>query len=251
MNTLMLMLQVCPVDVYPAQELMRLLVDIEPVRRSDVEVAIAWRRDTNAFAVRELADIAKTKFAVVHPLRGQRRGTGHPLGCNDLWQESMDAVLRMKKSGSTKADGVLTFEADCLPLRPDWINVLRTEWMMARQLGKLVLGHAHSKPSDAPKTHINGNAIFAADILATHSTLGDSNGRNGWDTHNGKLLLSIGQDTFAIYQKYRMHQISRDEIEGIRKFDRIPALFHGVKTLDGIKHVRAMIEDGTFRSRIA
>lgn len=246
----MLMLQVCPLDVYTAQDLMRLIADIEPVRRSDVEFALAWRRDTNPFAVRELASIAKSKFEVVHALKGQRRGVGHPLGCNDLWQESMDAVLRMTKSGSTKADGVLTFEPDCIPLRPDWINVLKHEWGVAKTHDRLVAGHAHSKPSDEPPTHINGNAIFAADILAKHRTLGDSNGKNGWDTHSGKLLLSIGYDTFAIYQKYRINQVSRPEVEAFRKHLKIPALFHGIKSPDGIKHVRAMIEDGTFYSRI-
>lgn len=250
MKTLMLMLQVCPLDVYKGQELLRLICEIESEKRSDVEFGIAWRRDTNAFAVRELATIAKTKFAVVHALPGKRRSTGHPLGCNDLWQESMDNVLRMTKSGSTKASGVLTFEADCIPLRPDWINVLKSEWIGAFMAGKLVMGHAHSKPSDAPPTHINGNAVFAADILLKYPQLGDSNGRNGWDTHNGKLLLNIGQDTFAIYQKYRMQAISRDEVESFRKFDRIPALFHGLKTPDGIKHIRSMMADGSFSKRV-
>lgn len=250
MKTLMLMLQVCPLDVYKGQELTRLICDIEPTKRSDVEFGIAWRRDTNAFAVRELATIAKSKFAVVHAFPGKRRSTGHPLGCNDLWQESMDNVLRMTRSGSTKASGVLTFEADCIPLRPDWINVIKSEWIDAFMAGKLVMGHAHSKPSDTPPTHINGNAVFASNILEKHSTLGDSNGRNGWDTHSGKLLLNIGQDTFAIAQKYRIEKITRPEIEAIRKHGFIPALFHGIKTPDSIKIVREMIADGTFNSRI-
>lgn len=246
-TTILLMLQVCPLDVYQGRDLTQLIADIEPAQRSDVEFAVSWRRDTNAHAVEDILRIARTKFAKVHSMRCQRRGTGWPMGCNDLWQGGMDTMLAMVKDGRTRAEAVLTFEPDCLPLRPDWIDVLKAEWRRARAIGRLIVGHAHNEP----KTHINGNAIFAADILRKHPTIGDSDPRTGWDVYAGRLMLSIGVDSNAISQRYRIKEITREEVEAIRKGDTIPALFHGIKTPDGLAHVRAMIADGTFEARLA
>jgi hypothetical protein len=67
----------------------------------------------------------------------------------------------------------------------------------------------------------------------------------GWDMFHGKLLLSIGEDTNAIYQHYGLRDYDREYIENVRKNSVIPALFHGAKGPQAVQYVREMLKDGT------
>lgn len=232
------------------KRLTKLICDIEPERRSDIEFIVSARRGTNAFTVNDIAEIAKTKFETVRVIQCKRFGTGWPSGPNDLWAETMLRCGQLHESRKIHSDGILTFEADCIPLRPDWLNVLSEEWRN-REHGKLCVGHAHiwnGDPKGEP-THINGNAIFHVDLLAKHPIMNGSDATVGWDAYHGGLLLKIGQDTFAISQHYRMKDVARFQVESFRKHGKICALFHGLKGLAGIDAIQAMIDDGTFYTR--
>ena len=240
--TLMIALQIWPGDLLQGRALLELICDIEPRFREDIEVAIIGRRDVPRFALEDFASIARRKFAMVHIVEGKRTGTGWPDGCNDLWQDGMRQLSVLADRGLTKADGVLTFEPDCLPLRPDWLSALKAEWRKVKSTGKLVLGHAHNEPA----THINGNAIFAIKIIDTFPQLQLSRTGAGWDVEHGKLLLANGADSAEIFQLYRIKEINRETLEGIQKRGKVPAFFHGIKTMDGIRIIREKMADGTF-----
>lgn len=248
-------LQVCPLDVFLGQRLVKLICSIEPAKRADIEFIVSARRDTNPVTVAAIATLAATRFANVRVIKGKRFGTGWPQGCNDLWQETMMRVSQMHDSGHIKSDGVLTFEADCLPLRPDWLNQLALEWAHAKGIGKLICGHAHCWPleEDAEQAgkpgHINGNAIFHCSATDRLPALNGSDARVGWDCYHSKLLLTNGVDTPMIAQKYRIKSIQREQIEAIRKDGQIPALFHGIKGEGGLEAVEAMVADQSFFAR--
>lgn len=266
-------LQVSPLDVWLGLRLTRLLVKIEPEKRRDITFIVSARRDTNKPAVDEILATAKTKFPSAHVIRCKRFGTGWPHGCNDLWQETMMRCAQGYDAGHIQTDGVLTFESDCIPLRPDWLDRLAEEWREARARGKFVCGHAHawdapgasigdsigSTETQLPATHINGNAIFHAKVSDFYPELNGCDARQGWDAYHGKLLLSIGVDSPFIYQRYRLkdgfdgvrgQKIDRTYIEAIRKDDEIPALFHGIKQDYGLAVIESMVEDGSFFARI-
>lgn len=240
MKPILLALQFCPIDSAQAIELTRLICDIEPQSRA-TEFCLAVRRDTPQEHVDTAARLAALKFSRVTVVRGERAGVGWPEGPNDLWAETMMRVSLAKKQGHIQADAVLTFEADCVPLRADWIDVLEAAWDGAQSRGKRVCGHAHGEPPD----HINGNAIFEIGLLRRHPDLYNSNQRKGWDAHHGGLLLTIGEDTDAITQVYNLRDYTRQTLEAQRKGGKIPALFHGAKGPGGVRYAREMLNDGT------
>lgn len=252
---LALMLQVYSEDVWIGQRLARLICSIDK-SRDDIDFIVSARRGTNPDAVRQLADIARKTFRNVQVINGKRYGVGWPLGCNDLWQEGMMRAEQLYKAGKITAKGILTFESDCIPLRPDWIDALEAEWAAVHKERKLCVGHAHSfqnKQNPAvmdPPTHINGNAIFHVNATSIFPELNGCPSGSGWDAWHGELLLKIGRDTNMIYQKYRIQEATRDQVEGLRKNGEIPALFHGIKKTDGLAAVEAMVEDGSFFTRL-
>jgi hypothetical protein len=242
-------LQVCPLDVWTAQRLARLITSIEPGMRDDIECIVSARRGTNPQAANQLVEILRKTFSRVFVIKGKRFGTGWPNGCNDLWQETMMRISQMKAGKRIGATGVLTFEADCIPLRPDWLDFLASEWSRGREDGAHVVGHAHTFEGQDEPQHINGNAIFSTIATETYPQLNGCSSTQGWDAYHGKLLLSIGRDTNAIFQKYRIKNITREEVEAIRKNDEIPAIFHGIKGTDGLAAVEGMVADKTFFNR--
>lgn len=247
MQKLAICLQVCPNDVWLGLRLIKLICKIEPAKRNDVEFIVSARRDTNPPAVEEILTTARGRFASVKFIKGKRFGTGWPQGCNDLWQETMMRASMMYNAKQLESDGVLTFEADCLPLRPDWLDCLIAEWSATKARGKLICGHAHPRSADDPTpTHINGNAIFHVGVTAAYPALNGCDARSGWDAFHGALLLSIGRDTSMIFQKYRIKQTTLPEVMAIRKDEVVPALFHGIKKESGMDAVEAMIKDGSF-----
>lgn len=254
MSKLAIALQVCPLDVWTAQRLARLICSIQE-KRNDIEFIVSARRGTNPDAVKQLAAIAKEGFTNVHVVNGKRFGTGWPNGCNDLWAETIIRTTQLAEAGKIRATGVLTFESDCIPLRPDWLDIIAAAWKEAERKNLYCVGHAHrgvasidGEPTPEP-THINGNAVFSVGIIKRFPQLMGSDARAGWDAYHGKLLLNIGEDTNTIFQRYRIKQIEREEVEAIRKNGEIPGMFHGIKGTDGLAAVEAMVADGTFMKR--
>lgn len=242
---MILALQCCPHDSAQALELARLICDIEPVERKHDEFCISARRDTPPEHLAAMARLLELKFSKVFVITNKRAGVGWPEGPNDLWAETMMRISLLQKHGTTKQKAVLTFEADCLPMRADWIENLREVWAQTEAKAKDVVGHAHGEPPD----HINGNAIFRVGLMRQYPELNGSDKRKGWDAHHGELLLKLGLDTDAIVQAYNLHNYDRAYLEGVRKNGVIPALFHGAKGTAGVRYVRAMLDDGTLTAR--
>lgn len=250
-SRLILALQVSPVDVFDGLNLIRLIADIQGEQRDDVEFAIVYRRDVNKYTLQEIAETAERAFKCVHRIKSKGFATGWPHGCNEMWVNGMTDFYRMsmnEKPPMTLAPAVLTFEADCVPLRPDWIDLLRGEWERCQKAKKHVIGHVHTFEHQTAPNHINGNAIFDIQIFGHGKGRGlqEFSATQGWDAFNGALLLELGMDTPYIAQKYRIKEINRFEIDAIRKQGHVPALFHGLKKSCGIQPVRDMIADGSF-----
>jgi hypothetical protein len=245
-----LALQCYPGDSHHALELTKLIADIEPQPRNDVLFCLAHRKDTPEAHVKAIIEAAATKFPV-HVVAGKRNGTGWPVGPNDLWSEAMLRISLARKDKRWPYTAVLTFEADCIPLRTDWINVLKANWSAAHEAGHHVCGHAHESDPGKPPDHINGNGIFRIGLCKTFPELAGSSAAAGWDAFHGQLLMKLACDTDAIYQVYGLRDYDRARIESINKNGFIPALFHGTKGAEGIRIARAMLRDGALAANAA
>lgn len=236
----MLALQCFEEDAAQALELTRLLVEIEPEMRPDIEFALIHTRKVPRSTASAILDAARARFPNVVAIQSRRFGTGWPMGCNDLWQ---DGMAQIEENSRIKAEAIFTFEPDCVPMRPDWINVLKAEWRRAKARGKECVGHIHYEP----RPHINGNAVFARGILNRHKELYGCSATTGWDVEHGPLLLKLGEDTAAITQVYKTRdQVTAEWLKDQRKDGIVPAIVHGIKNNSGIKAVRSMMATDTF-----
>jgi hypothetical protein len=156
-----------------------------------------------------------------------------------MWFDLMQAVFMAHREGFTKCTGVLTFEADCVPLRRDWIDVLISEWNKAQGMGKFVMGHLQkmpAQPGHEASEHINGNAVFGVEMHGKYPKYMYGCGADSaWDLELAKLTVPNSYDTHAIMQVYRMKGVTAEFMEAVKKHGEKPALFHGVKGTSAIK----------------
>ena len=135
-NKILLALQFWSGDAARAYALARHLADLEDTHCEWADFMFCSRKDCE-IERRAVYQVAR-KFNVT-TFRGRRDGVGWPHGCNDLWFDTMTFVweqLTLKKFPQYKA--ILTIEADCIPMRKDWIRGLSRAWDKNREKGNAV-----------------------------------------------------------------------------------------------------------------
>lgn len=240
---ILLALQFWEGDSVHAIDLAELIVSMESKFRTDCEFALAPRFDVPPEITNQIAIILAERFTVhVIPQVDWKHGKGWPEGCNDLWQSLMIQIPVMIKSGKINPSAVLTFEADCVPLRLDWIECLSREWDRVSATGKTCFGTVHGTGDGE---HINGNAVFHPLIAIENKRLQDSAG--SWDYTHRKAFMALGCDSDYIVQRYAdRSDIPFAELAAIRKNGKIPAMIHGIKSDVARRYVRDAIKKGTF-----
>jgi hypothetical protein len=163
MSKILLALQYWNGDKAMAMQLARLIADMEEKHSDKADFLFFQRFDTPN-------DIQTEKYVGrkfdVWSAKGNRRSSGWPHGCNDLWFGTMDWIythMEARKIPQYKA--VFTFEADGCPLVPHWINALSHAWDTA-QLEKST--YVYGAFLAAPGPHVNGNAMFSCDRNFLH-----------------------------------------------------------------------------------
>lgn len=227
-------LQVYPGDVFAAIELATLIADLTATPRPDTEFWVVYRRDTPKTHIQFLSDTLFRASKTVLCIEAPNHGEGFPEGCNMLWNSTMLVAASLRRNGTTKAEGILTFEPDCVPLSRDWMDALSREWDV---LGKEVIGSL--VPGNPP--HINGNAMFGIDLLHRFPELGRYGYGQAWDTQHAELLVRIGAPTDLIVQRYNSTHVRREELFSTRTQGRAPVLLHGVKDGSARSAVRAQL----------
>jgi hypothetical protein len=234
---LALTLQVSPHEVAEAEELVNLLTDLEPAARKDCEFILFVRRDVEQSDRRRLGERLLTKFPKSRVVEAWDFAVGWPHGPNTMWCSLIRQLYHMQRMDELVSDGALTFEADCLPIKPNWISILTREWEQTLKDGKEVMGHLHGGPG-AP-THINGNAVFRTDFWHRHEELTGCHGMEPWDVAFAPIIMKVGVDTPYINQWYRMNEFTLEHWNEIAKTPC--AFFHGVKHPDGRKIARQQL----------
>jgi hypothetical protein len=227
-------LQVCPIDVTAGLDLVQLVCSLQPAR-ADHEWLISYRLDTPFDRIANMERLLSTKFAKVHTFRAAKFANGWPAGSNALWASTMLYVAELAQNGETNAQGVLTFEADCCPMRKDWMAIL--EGAYARR-SRPVVGHLHQ--CHIPD-HINGNAIFPVDFVKIYPQMLETPATDAWDFYHRELLLPLTEDTPYITQLYARKLLLLEEWRTLLKAGLRPALLHGVKDGSARAFARALL----------
>lgn len=177
---LLIALQFWKGDCNQAFRLADLLTDLETEHSNQADFLLVSRFDCphNLDLIKRIS----RKFNV-HHFVSRRRGTGWPVGCNELWLATMEWVTCMRAGGKIpRYKAVFTFEADNAPLMRGWINHFSHHWDLeyARKQGKLsLMGFLHPMGP-----HINGNCLVSLDPAITTPLLKAANrcpAYQGWD----------------------------------------------------------------------
>jgi len=166
-------------DQKQAMKLARFIADLQPGRCDAADFLFVTRSDCPHD--KETLQYVSRKFNIFHHV-SRRAGRGWPAGCNDLWFESMSWIYHMVEARKVPAyKCVFTFEADGVPLIPNWIQLFSADWdLESKKRPTFVMGAYLT----APGTHINGNAIFSCNPALTRWLTKQVSGCHvnaGWD----------------------------------------------------------------------
>lgn len=199
-DRILLVLQFYSGDKKQAMDVARFIADLQPGRCSNADFLFVSRFDCSHDM--ETIRYVSQKFNVFHYV-SKRRGTGWPIGPNSQFFGVMEWVYHMgvaRKIPRYKA--VFTFEADCVPLDPNWINVCSRAWdAESAKHETFVFGCYLIYPGP----HINGNCMFSTDPAFLHwlvKKVGGSPPNAGWDYALYPDFKRWGAHDFPLLKSY-------------------------------------------------
>ena len=235
---IVIVLQFWEGDKAKAMRLARLIADIEPAKNNHVDFAFAARFDTHPDL--ETVKYVSRKFNV-WKMKGNRRGTGWPHGCNELALDMLQQAVTYKRQkfwNNHKAAYLI--ESDIMPMRRDWLSAISDEWDEAQSKGKLVMGSWC--PFHSTVGHINGNLLFDLDLVLKVKGLEGCPARAGWDCY-------FAHKFYPVWHRSRImanHYDTRFNIPAEVLFSKVDgltpvAVVHGVKDDSAERQVRPLL----------
>ena len=230
MKKFLLALQYWEGDRAKAGETIKLIADLEDKHNAEVDVLLSCRFDCTHD--RRVVEHVRQKFDV-YTHTGRRREVGWPAGCNALW---FDTISRVYELGHAKKlpvySGILTFEPDCSPTRPGWLELLYADWARAKVkfMGNVV---------PAPAEHMNGNMVVSGDLQMLHKLANKIRGcapSGGWDFLLAAVFKQAGwYPTATMRSEWERHSpFTRGELE---EQIRSGLLFHHGMKNDSLQRV--------------
>lgn len=234
-------------DKAQAMALLRLMADLEPVKREDVYLLVTCRFDGTFDE--ESIQYASKKFNITK-FKTTRKATGWPNGPNQMAGESylfcVDSFRRGRFPGATS---VMFIEADCVPLRKTWISELYDEYKAS---GKEISG-CWLKKHDAGIEHINGNCLISINFWRRCKGIFWPDMKGGWDATLRHHMLPVSHPSKLIWSDYQLgmphnpwkgcdylwaQKRFNDPANALYGQDLFPCWYHGVKVMDGLECVR-------------
>lgn len=211
-------------DIKKAMGVARLIADMEPTRRDDIDFAFIARADCK----HELGgiDYVSRKFNV-RKLTCRMRAVGHPWGCWVLWFSLLEWVYKTKLEGtSPDYKWIFTFEADCVPSSKTWLNDIDEEFI---RLNTMLVGAEWLHGLH----HLNGNILVSGDKnfltwLIKGVTLAGVPPHEPWDVFLFPQFTQWGVGfSKRIINCYARRTMSRVEFDDLRHQGF--SVIHGVK----------------------
>lgn len=211
-------------DKLKALALARLLADIEPVHRDDVALIFAQR-----FDVQMTQDIYQTqqycakKFPIFH-IRSEREQVGHPNGCFGLWAGTAEQCYK-HYCQTWPYHSIFFIEPDGVPLRKDWINLLKKRHAETLAMGKRVTGHIVPE-NPGCCAHVNGTMVMHLSCWADHPSFQVCRRDIAWDVFHAQALLGEANDNKVTVGLQECKNLPREVFE---------KLGHNAAWLTGVK----------------
>lgn len=208
-------------------KLARLLTDLEPTKTQLADILFISRFDAKHDPA--LVKYVSKRFNVFTH-RSMRQGTGWPMGCNGLWFGTIEWCYHMiaaKKAPAYRA--LINMEADCIPLRRDWLAEIRRQWISVSKDRPVAM--AGDIINVGGRDHINANAVISGDLrfLKWMATIaGGHEKRAGWDWYLAGDICRWGWARLPGI-KSRWNTPTFTDADWIREVSEGTTLFHGVK----------------------
>lgn len=227
MNPLLIALQYWDGDRDAMVDLLHLLADVQLRAGSPADVLVFRSHEAEPVPRPTMARLAEA-FEVSREARCSRRVHGYPSGPNAMWHDLMTQVALATREGRMSYEAVLTIEADSCPVAVDWIDRLLTEWRSSKTAVLGSWSHVDDPRRPQGLGHINGNALFAPDLLLRDSSLYGTPSGSAWDTWHAPALHRLGwRNTGLMRNLYRRETIDDDEVS--RQIDDGAVYIHGVR----------------------
>lgn len=248
-DRMMVCLAASPLDWPQGISLLKLWCDLQPAPNPNIDIGIALRYDMDPATVPvEIVQELERRIAKVHIFKSPFVGSGWPHGCNALETGAYQWFVERTRAGDIDADYILMCEPDTVPMRPDWMEVIRLE---AVATAKPILGAYFTAEEGEP--HINGNCVLHRNFWRECPAIWQCPPGRGWDVYIGKQSLAIGAASRLIWQEYRLGAPDNpwrgdDYLFAPKCYSgrnnplygqpMQPAMIHGVKTRQGIEAIR-------------
>ena len=234
-------------DMKQAMALARLIADLEPAKRDDCIFLFSARFDAewDENTMRHVAN----KFQV-RKFRTKKHSIGWPAGPNQQMAQSYIYAIEQQRMGALPIDAVFFMEADCLPLKPGWLDDIIAEY---KACGKAILGPWLTRGDGNCNEHVNGNCIISIDFWKTHRHFMNPPDHSGWDSYFAFAILPEAAPSRLIFSDYRLGTDDnpwkgceylwlpkRYPGKGNPLYGQelLPVWLHGLKTIEGVECVR-------------
>jgi hypothetical protein len=215
-------------DTNEAMDLVKLCCELQREKRADGEFFLVYRKDCDRRLPKFFEQLAGMRFAVAKACESRNFDTGWPAGSNMLAASAMMEMSILRNQGVCHHPAYLLFEPDCVPLAWDWIDQLSAEWDITQKEGKEAFGHWNMPGSIRENLHMNGNSVLSIDFFDKHGFLNGA-ATQGWDFFYRDMLIGVSRDSYAIQQYYAAPHITPEQLAGVEKHGKRPALLHGIK----------------------
>lgn len=217
---ILIALQFYNADRARAMRLARLIADIEPKFRDDVEMLFCARFDTPQDS--ETIEYVRQKMGV-RQFTTVTRWTGWPGGPNGM---ARDVLREIGNGQNARAEGVLMLEPDSVPVARDWIDQLMAEWRGPEGAPCEAYMMGAWRDSGPVGGHINGNCIVPPEIgsLVDLSRITE---HYAWDCEISQQTRGYWKRTNLIRNLCQETNVS--EARMLDGTSERPVLIHGVK----------------------
>lgn len=213
-----------------------LAADLLPQKSLYADILFVPRHDTE-FPSESLLHHVYKKFSRIYVWRCTRQGKGFPHGCNDLAYGIFNYVhdRRRESVDFNDIEVILLLEADCVFLRPTWVEELLAEWHSARNQHRVIAGGVQARGRwGGTEEHVNAVALYAAEILQIVPGLRSGPENEGWDHYHRDSMLPVTLDSKLFKLDHQKASITEAELYA----DPQVLVYHGVKNDSAVNAVR-------------
>jgi hypothetical protein len=235
-DKILLALQFWGGDRSQALALAELIADIEPgmCERADFLFVCRFDCEHDERVIRHVSRKFSTFFHT-----SPRRGTGWPMGCNDLTAGMLEFVFhRMVAKKLPHYKAIFALEADVVPLNRDWIKLMSHNWDVLQETSAICVAGRKLK-SEHIREHVNGNALLTGNFKFLKWLLREmnSNSRVGWDYRLAGEFEKWGwAEIPGLECHWNTRTLSDDQLRN--ECERGVIFLHGVKDFSALNFAR-------------